>query len=208
MKRVPSPGATWDRRPATNAGVTPGLGESLGLEGRKEGHQKSGTVLEAMGAGGPREIARVRREGSGQPRGAATVGAAPRNHWLQAPTHQHGVHGWEVLAPAHLLPRELLPHKTRQRQDLRDKCHCLFALHSPVWLARLLSQSQDQSGGGQSRLLTRNSLPRRAAPISCPIHSYLAKSRQEGLGTYMSRASPVPLPCPRNRAVSLAWGRP
>lgn len=60
MKRVPSPGATWDRRPATNAGVTPGLGESLGLEGRREGHQKTGTVVEAMGAGGPREVAHVR----------------------------------------------------------------------------------------------------------------------------------------------------
>ena len=60
----------------------------------------------------------------------------------------------------------------------------------------------------QIRLLTRNSLPRRAAPISCPIHSYLAKSRQEGLGTYMSRASPVPLPCPRDRAVSMACDGP
>lgn len=29
----------------------------------------------------------------------------------------------------------------------------------------------------------------------CPIHSYFAKSLQEGLGTYMSLASPVLLPC-------------
>jgi len=28
----------------------------------------------------------------------------------------------------------------------------------------------------------------------CPIHSYFGKSLQEGLGTYMSLASPVPLP--------------
>lgn len=42
--------------------------------------------------------------------------------------------------------------------------------------------------------LTRNSLPLRAAPMICPIHSYFGKSLQEGLGTYMSLASPVLLP--------------
>lgn len=44
-------------------------------------------------------------------------------------------------------------------------------------------------------MLTRNSLLLRAAPISCPIHSYLGKSLQEGLGTYKSLVSLPLLPC-------------
>lgn len=31
--------------------------------------------------------------------------------------------------------------------------------------------------------------------MSCPIHSYLGKSLQEGLGTYMSLVSLLLLPC-------------
>lgn len=46
-------------------------------------------------------------------------------------------------------------------------------------------------------MLTRNSLLLRAAPISCPIHSYLGKSLQEGLGTYKSLVSLPLLPCRR-----------
>lgn len=83
----------------------------------------------------------------------------------------------------------------------------VFLLNWPGLLVLLLRglASADRVTNG---LLTRNSLPLRAAPINCPIHSYLAKSRQEGFGTYMSRASPVPWPCPRDRAVSRTWNRP
>lgn len=149
------------------------------------------------------------REGSGQTWGTATFRDRAEDT-APSPTHQHRVHSWEVLAPAHLLTRELLPHKTRQSQDLWDKSSLLSAdpeLPTFGWLFFLPGARADLMGC-RVRLLTRNSLPRRAAPISCPIHSYLAKSRQEGLGTYMSRASPVPLPCPRDRAVSMAWDGP
>lgn len=47
-------------------------------------------------------------------------------------------------------------------------------------------------------MLTKNSLLLRAAPISCPIHSYLGKSLQEGLGTYMSLVSLLLLACGRD----------
>lgn len=47
-------------------------------------------------------------------------------------------------------------------------------------------------------MLTRNSLLLRAAPISCPIHSYLGKSLQEGLGTYLSLVSLLLLACVRH----------
>lgn len=43
------------------------------------------------------------------------------------PTHQHRVHSWKVLAPAHLLTRELLPHETGQSQDLCDKYSLLLS---------------------------------------------------------------------------------
>jgi hypothetical protein len=36
-------------------------------------------------------------------------------------THQHRVHSWEIFAPAHLLTRELLPHESRQSQNLCEK---------------------------------------------------------------------------------------
>lgn len=62
----------------------------------------------------------VVREGSGQPWEQQLSGWAEET-LAPSPTHQHGIHSWEVLAPAHLLTRQLLPHKTRQSQDLWDK---------------------------------------------------------------------------------------
>lgn len=56
-------------------------------------------------------------------------------------------------------------------------------------------------------MLTRISLLLRAAPISCPIHSYLAKSLQEGLGTYMSLVSLLLLPCRRKEKRGGRWDR-
>ena len=69
-------------------------------------------------------------EGSGQPRGATNLRAGQRNS-VQALTHQHRVHSWEVLTPAHLFTRELLPHETWQSQDLWDRHCCLRALNCP-----------------------------------------------------------------------------
>lgn len=59
--------------------------------------------------------------GSGQPWGTATFRDQAEETLAPSPTHQHRVHSWEILAPAHLLTRELLPHETRQSQDLQDK---------------------------------------------------------------------------------------
>lgn len=67
------------------------------------------TGIEAMGV---HEIGRGNTcgtKGSGQPRGATSLRAGQRN-LVKAPTHQHRVHSWEVLAPAHLSSPESCFH--------------------------------------------------------------------------------------------------
>lgn len=71
------------------------------------------------------------REGSGHPWGTVTFRDCAEETPGPGPSYQHRVHSWEVLAPAHLLTRELLPHETRQSQDLWDKNYCILILGCP-----------------------------------------------------------------------------